>query len=144
MSYVARRPGWIVLVLLAIALPFAISGCASETVWSREDLARQIADADTPEEHERIAAWFEREAAAARSQAEVHHRMMQRYEALQQRPTRGLQQMAPYADLEQRTPQHAADFAKLCESRIRASEEAAAEYEAFAAQHRRLAAESTH
>lgn len=139
MRYVSRRLGWS-SALVAIAASLAVGGCASETVWSREDLARQIADADTPAEHARIAAWFEREAAAARSQAETHRRMMERYEAEQQRPTRGLQQMAPYADLEQRAPRHAADFIKLCESRIRASEDAAAEYAAFAEQHRMMAA----
>jgi hypothetical protein len=141
MKHVSRRSGW-PLALVATAASLAIAGCASETVWSREDLARQIADADTPAEHERIAAWFEREAATARSQAEIHRRMMERYEEVEQRPTRGLQQMAPYADLEQRPPRHAADFIKLCESRIRASEEAAAEYAAFAERHRTMAAES--
>ena len=141
MGYDSPRLGWH-SALVAIAASLAIGGCTSETVWSREDLARQVADADTPAEHERIAAWFEREAAAARAQAETHRRMMERYEAVQQRPTRGLQQMAPYADLEQRAPRHAADFIKLCESRIRASEDAAVEYAAFAERHRTMAAES--
>ena len=118
---------------------FAVTGCASDSVWTRDDLAQRVAQADTRAEHETIAAWFEREASAARAKANDHRRMMQQYVEMQQKPTRGVLQMAPYADLEERRPRHAGDFADLCEARVLANEQAAEEYLAFARRHRQLA-----
>lgn len=117
----------------------AVAGCANDSVWTRDDLAQRVAQADTRAEHEAIAEWFEQEASTARAKANDHRRMMDRYVELQQKPTRGVLQMAPYADLEERRPLHAGDFADLCEARVLANEQAADEYLAFARRHRQLA-----
>ncbi len=138
------RSGWKV-VALATTFAFALSvtGCATESpLRGEEDLAQRIADADTPAEHEYLAAWYEQEAKGAEEKVGHHQRMQRLYEARRDRPARGRLQMAPYADYDPGTNAEWSAMVEACRSRVLGAEQAKQDYLTLAKMHRQMAATS--
>jgi hypothetical protein len=137
------RSGWKV-VALATTFAFALSvtGCATESLRGEQDLAQRIADADTPAEHEYLAAWYEQEAKGAEEKVGHHQRMQRLYEARRDRPARGRLQMAPYADYDPGTNAEWSAMVEACRSRVLGAEQAKQDYLTLAKMHRQMAATS--
>jgi len=68
-------------VVLLLALSIALGGCAllSRTTERERQIEQMIADAQTPDDHEAIAAWYEKEAGAARTKQIEHEKMREAY-----------------------------------------------------------------
>jgi hypothetical protein len=96
-----------------------------------DDLPSAIENAKTAADHEALAAYFEGEAKASRSRAERHRRMSALYGKYPKPSgTKGTR-----ASLSKAMPPH-------CDKLVASEEAAAGEYDAMAAAHREMAAES--
>ncbi len=104
-----------------LLMTVALAGCASGPKPPPPELQQQIEAAQTPSDHEAIAAYYDREAVSARATAEEHRKMAKRYEGITS--IRGRSGM----------PGHCRSLATIYES-------AAVEYQALAAEHRRMGA----
>jgi hypothetical protein len=119
-----RRGGVVIrtfgmLLLLAIACPGAARAL------DPDDLPNAIDNAETPADHEALAAYYEEEAKTARAMAERHRSMGERY--------RNPHKPAGLKGVRARSmPQH-------CDKLVASYEAAAKEYEAMAAAHREAA-----
>ncbi len=103
-------------VIAALVLPAARAGAAEEV-----DIEKLISTAKTPADHEAIAAYYDKEAAAAKGKAEVHRKMGEDYK-----------KAGGAAALKTHFHEH-------CESLVRIYEAAAKDYAAMAASHREMA-----
>lgn len=77
------RMRWLMSTLLGglalLLLGPLLTGCATEAMQQREAIEQRAAGARTRADHEAVAAWYEREAAAARENAARHQRMLDAY-----------------------------------------------------------------
>lgn len=105
---------------LTLMLGAALAGCASEPTLTTAEMAQRIEAARTPADHEAIAAYYAKEAAAARSSSDSHRKMARAYQA--QIGQRGGASMVAH-----------------CNAIVRSQEAIAADYEAMATTHRDLA-----
>lgn len=104
----------------AILLAIALVGCASSQGGPSPELARQIETASTPEDHLALAAHYEREAVAARTIAGSHEKMSRSYQA------------SPYE-------KGGGSMRAHCLSLVKTYQNAAAQYDAIAQDHRQMA-----
>ena len=104
------------------------TGCATEAVQTQsgDAMESQIADATTPADHLKLAAWYEQQAMANRLQAESHRQMIERYK------------IAPYAEYYKGT-HGTPGFVQQCQYLARQSERAAQANLALASLHRQMA-----
>ena len=114
--------------VFSLVLLLAVAGPGAARALDPADLPEAIEKAETPADHEALAAYFEGEAKAARAAAERHRSMGERYKHLH-RPA-GLKGVR--APLERTMPRH-------CERLVANYEAAAEEYEEMAAAHREAA-----
>jgi hypothetical protein len=73
------------VLLAAIALP-AIGAHAQQQAVTDGNLAQMIADAKTPADHEAIAEYYDKEAAADDAKAKLHHAVHHEYEKFHLKP----------------------------------------------------------
>jgi len=66
--------GLLLMVTVASAVPVGPAAAAGAT-----EIEQLIAKAKTPADHEAIAAYYDKQAAAARANAEIHKRMLESY-----------------------------------------------------------------
>ncbi len=115
----------IVRALAAVAVVVSLTGIvASARAGEHEDIIEKVKDAKTAADHEAIAAYYDKEAAAARQEAAKHREMAATYKA------GGLSIGKGAGDVP--LPQHCLNLAKDYD-------EAAQNYSALAAAHRVLA-----
>ena len=122
-----RREGTAIRIL-SLVLLLAIAGPGAARALDPADLPNAIENAETPADHEALAAYFDAEAKAARAAAERHRSMAARYKSL--RKPAGLKGVR--APLERTMPRH-------CERLVANYEAAAKEYEEMAEAHREAA-----
>jgi hypothetical protein len=115
---------------LSVLLPGLLLCGYTATEANDEQVAieQQVANARSRADHEKVAVWYEQEAAAALEQARWHHRML----ADIYRPAYGSPYAGPYGN---------PGFVRHCADLARRYEEAAEESSALAKLHRQLAAE---
>lgn len=120
----ARTP----IRILSLALLLAIAGPGAAIALDPADLPNAIENAETPADHEALAAYFEGEAKEARAMAERHRKMAATYRSLR-KPAghKGVR-----ARLERTMPKH-------CDELVARYEADAKDYEAMAAEHREAA-----
>jgi hypothetical protein len=104
----------------AVLLGVILSGCASGPTPPPADLLQRIESARTKDDHEALAAYYDREASAARASAATHRKMATSYQGMIG-GGRGNVSM----------PAH-------CNAIVQAQEAVATEYEAMAAAHRQM------
>jgi len=103
----------------AVLLGVILAGCTSApTTAPSDDLLHRIESASTKSDHEGLAAYYDREAAAARASAATHRKMATTYQAYS---GKGNPSMAAH-----------------CNAIVRDQEAIATEYEAMAAAHRQM------
>ena len=69
-----------VLYVAAVGLAVLLAGGPRAAVATEhEDIAAMVANAKTPADHEAIAAYYDKQAAAARAEAEKHRKMADTY-----------------------------------------------------------------
>ncbi len=104
-----------------LLMSVVLAGCASSGAkLPPPELQQQIEAARTPSDHEALASYYDREAVSAHATADGHREMAKRYRGVNA-AGRGPSSM----------PGH-------CNSLVGMYEGAAAEYEALAAEHRRM------
>lgn len=103
-----------------LMLATVLAGCASEPTLTAAGMAQRIEAARTPADHEAIASYYAKEAAAARSSAESHRKMARAYQG--QIGQRGSGSAAAH-----------------CTAIVRSQEAIAADYDAMVTTHRDLA-----
>lgn len=104
----------------ALLLSVIVAGCASGPTTPPADLPQRIESARTQADHEALAAYYDREASAARASAAEHRKMATSYQGMVA-GGRGGASMAPH-----------------CNAIVRSQETIATEYEAMAAAHRQM------
>ena len=114
-----KSPQRIASVLL---LSVVLAGCASGPNAPPPALQQQIETARTRSDHETLASYYQREAAASRAVAAEHRKMAKSYVGATGRGGPSMQ--------------------GHCNAIVSSSESIAAEYEGLAADHRRLAAQA--
>ena len=77
MRPVAKIP----MLAAVLVLAFGLGGCATDAKLSSPSFEQQVEAAKTPTDHQAIAAIYDQKAAEARSQADVHRRMLKTYGA---------------------------------------------------------------
>lgn len=112
-----KLPGRIASLLL---LSVVIAGCAGGPKSPSPALQQLIESANTRTEHTELAAYYDREAAGARTNAAHHRRMAKSYEAMSP-PERGGASMRAH-----------------CNAIVTMFDGIAVEYDRLAAEHRRL------
>ena len=112
----------IAALALVIAQGSAVKAMEHDAAMGDDDMSTMIEKAKTPADHERIAAMYDKQAAEAKKQAEVHRKMEKSYSVA---PGAGKGTATPL-------PQHCAALAKHYEAE-------AQEYTALAAAHREMA-----
>jgi hypothetical protein len=106
--------------MLSAFLSVALAGCASAPSAPSADMLQRIESARTPADHEALAAYYDREAAAARAMASTHRKMAISYQ-------RSLSGGRGGASM----PAH-------CNAIARNQEAVAVEFDAMAAAHRQI------
>jgi hypothetical protein len=104
----------------ALLLSVVLAGCTSAPTASPPDLVQRIESARTQADHEALAAYYDREASAARASASEHRKMAASYQGMIG-GGRGSANM----------PAH-------CNAIVRSQEAIATEYEGMAAAHRQM------
>ena len=104
----------------AFLLSVLLVGCASGPTAPPPDLVQRIESARTRDDHEALAAYYDREASTARASAAAHRKMATSYQGMMS-GGRGTASM----------PAH-------CNAIVRSQEGIAAEYEGMAAAHRQM------
>lgn len=107
-------------VASAFLLSMILAGCASGPTSPPSDLLQRIESARTQTDHEGLAAYYDREASAARANAAAHRKMATSYQGMIG-GGRGVASM----------PAH-------CNAIVRSQEAIAAEYEGMAVAHRQM------
>lgn len=105
----------------ALLLSAILAGCASGPTAPPADLPQRIETARTPADHEALAAYYDREASAARASAAAHRKMATSYQGMVAGGRGGATM-----------PAH-------CNAIVRSQEAIALEYEGMAASHRQMA-----
>lgn len=118
------RRTWIRLAVAAAAV--ALAAPLAARADDQADMAKMVANAKTAADHEALATHYDKEAAEARAQAEVHRKMAATYQS----GTSSGKGSGPVP-----LPQHCMNLAKDYD-------DAAANYTALAAAHRVLAKEA--
>ncbi len=119
---------YVMLAMLALAvalsLPTQRGGAAAAEQF---DIQKAVTGATTPADHETIAAYYDREAAAAKDKATEHHTLAERYRTLSVTPRgQGFQSMVNH-----------------CQQLAQHYESVATDNAALAAAHRQMAQEAT-
>ena len=104
----------------ALLLSVILAGCASGTISPPADLPQRIESARTQADHEALAAYYDREASAARASAASHRKMATSYQGM-------------YAG-----GRGGASMSAHCNAIVRSQEAIATEYEGMAAAHRQM------
>ena len=107
-------------ITAALLLSVIVAGCASGPGAPPADLLQRIESARTQTDHESLAAYYDREAAAARASAADHRKMAATYQGNIGGGRGG------------------ANMAAHCNAIVRNQEAIAAEYEGMAAAHRQM------
>jgi hypothetical protein len=107
-------------VASAVLLSVILAGCASGPTSPPADLLQRIESARTQADHEGLAAYYDREASAARASAAAHRKMATSYQASIGGGRAG------------------ANMPAHCNAIVRSQEGIAAEYEGMAAAHRQM------
>jgi hypothetical protein len=105
---------------LAVFVTFTVSSFLSTSAEERKNVEQMITEAKTPADHEAIAAYYEKEAQAAREQQASHQRMAESYARI------------PVLEMKSGLASH-------CNIIARRYEEVAKEYETLAQLHRDMA-----
>lgn len=125
------------LVVVAILTGAALAGCATEAIQLRQQIEQRIATANSPADHEALAAWFDQEAKEAEESAERHRRMGEHYDQLASRPQ-------PDSLVSVRDTWSNRGFWERCDKLVRLYAQAAEENRGLAKMHRQIAAGSKH
>ena len=104
----------------ALLLTAILAGCSSGPTPPPADLLQRIESARTQEDHEALAAHYDREASKARANAAVHRKMATSYQGM-------------YAG-----GRGGASMPAHCNAIVRSQEAIAAEYEGMAKAHRQM------
>ena len=104
----------------AVLLSVVLAGCTSGPTAPPSDLLQRIESARTQADHESLAAYYDREAAAARANAATHRKMATSYQGM-------------YAG-----GRGGASMPAHCNAIVRSQEAIAAEYDGMAAGHRQM------
>lgn len=107
---------------LVVLLGAAVAGCASGPNAPSPELLQRITAASTRSDHEALAAYYDREAAAARVTAETHRKIAKSYPAMTTGGRGSANLQAPHNSI------------------ISKYESIATEYSGLAEEHRRMAA----
>ena len=105
----------------AVLLGVILAGCTSAPTAPPADLLQRIDSAKTKDDHEALAAYYDREASAARASAATHRKMATTYQGMIGGGRNGNSSM----------PAH-------CNAIVREQEAIATEYEGMAAAHRQM------
>jgi hypothetical protein len=107
-------------IAAGLLLSATLAGCASGPTAPPADLLQQIESARTQADHEALAAYYDRQASAARASAATHRKMATSYQGM-------------FAG-----GRGAASMPAHCNAIVRGQEAIATEYEAMAATHRQM------
>jgi hypothetical protein len=107
-------------IVSAFVLSLALAGCASAPSAPPNDLLQRVESARTRADHEALAAYYDREAAAARAMASTHRKMAISYQGNLSGGRGG------------------ANMPAHCNAIVRNQEALAAEFDAMAAGHRQM------
>lgn len=113
------------LAALSLLICVGLAGCAGVATTPPPAIQQQIEAARTPSDHEALAAYYAKEAVAARARA-VDHRAMGRAYSVTPPGGRG-----------------GGSWASHCNATAASYEEIATRYDAMAAEHRQMASQAT-